>query len=975
MKIAGKTIFSQITFIILLIAFVVGALAVFIKMNSDRVLDQNLSYIGDAAEQTASRISDILRTAEGSIVNLAQLYGNTLTEPKVDQEVLDNMTTNALFDYMRFIDENGMACNINDDLIDLSDREYFISGMQGEKGLCYIDESRMTGEACINFYAPIYFENKIIGVLIGVYTAESMQKQTDASFFNTQAKTYLCDRDGAVLVSIGDDDAPDNILDYLSETDKVDDKYMTELTQSFADNISYGFFYEGYNGESSAYAANIEFNEWMLYQAFPSSVTKEMLNVSERAGIVLVISIICVFAAYIAFLLIQKRRQTKRLINENQDIKNIVRSSTRLFVRFMIADLKNDTYEYIEKNDGMPQNGVYSELIHYMDEKYVDEDDEEPMSETVSIKRIQERLTPSVEYLQYEYHIRRGEERWENASIIPLKRENGKVVSILYAIQDITALKLKERQTREALKSAFEAAEAANKAKSEFLSRMSHDIRTPMNAIMGMTTVAAMHIDEKERLLDCLNKITTSSRHLLALINDVLDMSKIESGNLTLSEEPFNLSEMTDSLLTIMHPQIKAKNQQLNMSISKIEHEDVIGDTLRLRQVFVNLMGNAVKFTPEGGTISLSIREINSDDKGMGCYEFVFGDTGIGMEESFLEKVFEPFTRSKASESAKIEGTGLGMPIARNIARMMNGDITVKSKIGEGTEFTVKVFLKIQDIDITDTRDLVDLRVLVADDDKDAVENTCDILDSIGMQATGVLSGTDAVREATEHHQQNKDFFAIVLDWKMPDKNGIQAAKEIRSIVGEGVPIIILSAYDWSEIEQEARSVGVNAFIAKPLFRSRLVYVLKSLAGAAEKSDASEIDTFRENQYTGKRILLTEDNELNREIAKELLEAIGVEVEMAVDGQEAVDIVSQKPPHYYDLIFMDIQMPRLNGYQAAEAIRALDRQDLKEIPIVAMSADAFSDDIQHAHESGMNDHVAKPVEIAKLSEALKKWLK
>ena len=986
MKFSGKALIGQIVFIAVLIAYIIVSLFVFIKINSDRVLAQNESYVADAAELSAQRISTALTNAQGNIINLASLFGSSL-ESENDianaNDILSELSDNSIFNFIRFIDKDGKTHTTEGEEVDLSDRDYFKEAMNGNSGLEYVDRPKYKEEEIyFDFYAPVYHKGEIVGIVVGVYTQENMRQNMATKFFDTDATTYLCDNAGNVLTYSGSpawignsEKFNNNIIEYYKSTTQFTGNVVQELQDALNSNNAYGFHFNGTKGESTGYAANVEYNDWMIIQIFPSSVTVGMTDVSQRAGIMLVAAIIIGFAAYVVFLLLLKHRQTVKLMNENQDTKNIIKSVTELFVRFMSADFKTDSYNYIEKSEGMPPSGSYSELLQFLSDKYIDEPNEEKMCETLSPANIQKRLTPKVEFLRYEYRINCGKERWESVSIIPLKREKGVPVQVLYAVQDVTELKTKEYQAREALKSAFEAAEAANRAKSEFLSRMSHDIRTPMNAIMGMTTVAAMHIDDKERLLDCLNKITTSSRHLLALINDVLDMSKIESGNLTLTEEPFSLSDMSDSLLTIMHPQIKAKEQHLNMSISKIEHEDVIGDTLRLRQVLVNLMSNAVKFTPEGGTIGLSIRELESKAKGMGYYEFVFSDNGIGMEQEFVDHIFEPFARSRTSEHEKIEGTGLGMPIARNIVRLMNGDITVKSEVGKGSEFIVRVYLKIQDVDISDTTSLGDLRVLVADDDKDAVENTCEILDSIGMQPTGVLNGTEAVAKATEYHEQNKDFFAIILDWKMPDKNGVETAREIRQRVGDDVPIIILSAYDWSEIEQEARSAGVNAFIAKPLFRSRLIYVLKSLVGDAPEDADTEIDLFRQNTYNGKRVLLVEDNELNREIAKELLTIIGVEVDMAVDGKQAVDVITSKPENYYNLIFMDIQMPNMNGYQATEAIRASGRQDLKDIPIVAMSADAFSDDIQHAHRAGMNDHVAKPVEIAKLSEALKKWLK
>ena len=388
----------------------------------------------------------------------------------------------------------------------------------------------------------------------------------------------------------------------------------------------------------------------------------------------------------------------------------------------------------------------------------------------------------------------------------------------------------------------------------------------------------------------------------------------------------------------------------------------------------MNIMGNAVKFTPEGGTISFSICERTSHIPGSGCYEFIFEDTGIGMKDEFIETIFEPFSRENSDSRQNIEGTGLGMSIANNIVRMMNGNIQVESTLGVGSKFTVQVYLKLQNAKTEAAECLKGLRVLVADDEPDACENACEILNSIGMSADGVLSGDEAIRKLTEIQKNGDHYDVVILDWKMPGKCGVETTREIRKQLGKALPVVILSAYDWSVIEQEAREAGVNAFIAKPLFKSRLVYVLKSLIEKQEGEEASDIDELGQKDYSGKRVLLVEDVDLNLEIAETLMEFIGIETETARDGQQAVDMLLEKPENYFDLVFMDIQMPVKNGYEAAKEIRASGREDLKTIPIVAMSADAFSDDIQRALAAGMNDHVAKPVELSKLSAAIEKWI-
>jgi len=965
----------QILFACILLAFVVLVFIIFTKENNERIIRQNENYVEDVTVQMAERIDDILTSAQDSINTMAYLYGNTLESPKVDAEALKDLTENSAFEYVEFVDKSGINITFEGKTADVSDREYYIEGMKGNTGVSMTLHSRITNETLVAFYTPLRYKGEIIGVLNGIYREEGMQRILSAEFFGTRAKTYLCAGDGTVISSVGDDNAPENMLEALPGTLKVSEESLKDIRQAFEKHESCGFRYDGKQGTGNAYLTGISQNDWMLMQTFPAAVTNNMIENANAAGIQLVVCLIFAFSIYILGLIFLNWKQRKLLISQKQEMSRIVDGVTNLFTRFIVVDLKNDTYKYLKgREKGNLAKGKYTDLVMNLSSRYAAEDDEEDMSSVIVKDYIQMHMDENTPYLQFEYRIQRETECWENMSILSLKRENGVPTIILLAIQNITELKREELRNRMALKEAFQAAEAANHAKSDFLSRMSHDIRTPMNAIMGMTTVAAMNIDDKERLKDCLNKITLSSRHLLALINDVLDMSKIESGKVTLSEEEFNIAKMLDNLLAIIHPQIQEKNQQLKVNISNIIHEDVIGDPLHLQQVFVNIMGNAVKFTPEGGTISLSICEKPSRMQGSGCYEFIFKDTGIGMKEEFVKTIFEPFSRENRAGNKNIEGTGLGMSIANNIVEMMNGKIQVESTLGEGSKFTVQVYLKLQNAKSEEVECLKDLRVLVADDEPDACENACEILNSIGMSSDGVFSGDEAIWKLTEAHENAEDYAVVILDWKMPGKCGVETAREIRKRLGEDIPIIILSAYDWSSIEQEAKEAGVNSFIAKPLFKSRLVYVLKSLVEKREGEEQSDIEELRQKDYSGKRILLVEDNDLNLEIAETLLEFIDIEVEAARDGQQAVDMLLEKPENYYDLVFMDIQMPNKNGYEATKEIRASAREDLKILPIVAMSADAFSDDIQRALSVGMNDHVAKPIELSKLSEAIEKWI-
>ncbi len=532
-----------------------------------------------------------------------------------------------------------------------------------------------------------------------------------------------------------------------------------------------------------------------------------------------------------------------------------------------------------------------------------------------------------------------------------------------------------QKEQKQLLQDALEAANRASAAKSDFLSKMSHDIRTPMNAIIGMTAIASAHADDPERVRDALGKISSSSRHLLGLINEVLDMSKVESGTISLAAEEFSLSDLLNTMLLIIQPQIKEHGHKLKVHIQDIRHEFVVGDSLRIQQVFLNLMSNAVKYTPDGGEISFTVRELPMSGNANGCYEFIVEDNGIGMSEEYLEHIFEPFSRAEDLRTSKIQGTGLGMAITQSIVQLMNGHIDVESKLGEGTRFTVTIYLRLQDVQDIDASGLADLSVLVVDDDADACESVCCMLDEIGMKATGCTSGREAVEAVRQAIDSERPFYAAIVDWKMPEMDGLETAKAIKRLTGDELPIIIFSAYDWSDIEIEARAAGVDAFIAKPVFKSGLVRTFQSLAGSAAASGQErEACPVLSEDFSGRRVLLVEDNDLNREIAREILEMAGLTVEEAENGKIAVEMFSASEIGYYNMILMDIQMPVMNGYESAMAIRSLNRSDAMRVPILAMTANAFVEDIQAAKAAGMNEHLSKPIDMQALEEALKKYL-
>ena len=967
----------DIVFIGAILVFVVYSFYTFTRDNNRRILEQNNQFIEDATRSTAARINDIIVTSQQSVEIMSQLFGSVMTKPTVDTEMLQEMVNRSSFDYVEFISRDGMDLTVDGRTADLSDREYFQLGMQGISGKCVVYNSRITNETLLIFYTPFYRKGEIIGVLSGILRGTTLESYLVTDFFGVEGSSYLLERNGNVILSAGDSSHPGNLLQTLEEKHRISPEDREKLDRALKEGSSTSFNYIGSKGAGSAYVTALEDGEWMLVQSFSSELTEKMARGADSAGIVLEIKLFAVFLLYIFYLVLKNRLRNSRLVSEKQEMSQIVGAVTKLFSRFALVDLEEDTYEYLDnKRSGAPIRGRYTDLVRYLEPRYLAEDENgEKIGTVISREYIQEHLTREIPYLQFEYQIDLDGRRWENMSVLCLEEKEGLASKILFAIQDVTSLKEREMQIRLALRNASEAAEAANRAKSDFLARMSHDIRTPMNAIMGMTTVAAMHIEDRDRLTDCLNKITISSRHLLALINDVLDMSKIESGKVKLSEEPFGMSDLVESIVTIIRPQVNSRGQRLKVHISDIRHENVIGDTLRLRQIFVNILGNAVKFTPENGSITFFIRERDSRIHGMGCYEFVCEDTGMGMDKDFLKTIFDPFTRSENSVNQQIEGTGLGMSITRNIVRMMEGDIQVESTPGKGSVFTVQVHLKLQDQETEDLQELKNLKVLVADDDESSCISACEILGSVGMKAEWVQSGEAAIERTQAVHGTQDDFAVVILDWKMPGgRDGVETAREIRRRIGDKLPIIILSAYDWTDVEAQAREAGIQAFIEKPLFRSRLVYALKSVLGGDETNVKQESSELKETSYSGKRILLVEDNELNREIAMELLSFTGVGVEQAENGKAAVDMVTEKPAGYYDLILMDIQMPVMNVYEAARLIRGMGREDTDRIPIVAMTANAFADDIKEALESGMNDHVSKPVEVSKLLETMDKWL-
>ena len=559
-------------------------------------------------------------------------------------------------------------------------------------------------------------------------------------------------------------------------------------------------------------------------------------------------------------------------------------------------------------------------------------------------------------------------------SFIMTREDDTGDIMVMVVAKDITSQVQKQREQTQALQDALMQAQHANRAKTTFLSNMSHDIRTPMNAIIGFATIAVSHIDNKEQVRDCLQKVLSSSNHLLSLINDILDMSRIESGKVQIKEQECNISEMMHNLLNIIQPQVKAKQLELFIDTFEVTNEDVIADALKMNQVFINLLSNAVKYTPAGGTISFRIMQKTTFHHGYGDYVFIVKDNGTGMSREFTEHIFEPFEREVTVTQSGIQGTGLGMAITKNIVEMMNGTISVESEAGKGSIFTVELTLKLQDVKKNEEqlKALDGLRALVVDDDLNVCDSVSKMLKQIGMRSEWTTSGREAAYRAKMAHGEGDSYHTYIIDWQMPEMSGVETARKIRSVVGDDAPIIILTAYDWTDIEEEAKAAGVTAFCAKPLFMSDLKSALLAANNLVEKED--EVASWTLADFRGKRILLVEDIELNREIAEVILTEAGFEVESAPDGTDAVAMMERAEENYYDAILMDVQMPIMNGYEATRAIRNMPREDVKTLPIIAMTANALEEDKEAALKNGMNAHIAKPLDMDIFISVLKKYI-
>ena len=828
-----------------LITSVVIAFVVFMNYNNREVVMEASSYLEGSAEDARSGVRDFLYENQ----KFAEMMGMVSGKGK--------MSSDSPFSYAGVADDRGniITSDIPSDLLpeNVSEESFFRRGKE-ESG--YVAVPRRDGrDGGIVFYSPADVGGETQGVFFGYCGEERIAREISDSVFGVSLNTFLFTDRGDIISSSGKRvlhrDA-ENIGELLGDDDLIEETERNKAQSAIDKGNSYTLAYRDGAGKSVMRVEPVGDGGLYIMQSFPSSVAASAAHSDNNAGLTLEITFIVIFLIYMGLMIVINYRRRKFLVQQNRELGYIVKGMVKLFDNFVVVNFKNDTYKFLmnEHREEIPQTGGYDKLAEYIADN-VSEDDRMRMISMLKKENIKSSMQAGKSDLIYEYRTADERRKWENLNIICLDEKHRVPARVLLVRQDVTGVKEEEERYRQALREAFALTEKANNAKSRFLSQISHDIRTPMNAIMGMTTLAMMNINDREKVKDCLDKISISSSHLLGIINKVLDMSEIESGRMGLTEKDFDLKELMRSLMAIFSSQAEEKKQDIKMDVD-IVNESVIGDPVRLQQVFVNILGNAIKFTPPGGSISVRVTEKEARIQGTGYYEFVFEDNGIGMSEEFTKKIFEPFARENSLGEGAVEGSGLGMSIAGSIIQTMNGSFQVESRIGEGSRFTVGLDLKLQE------------------------EKDVETEDAAGRKEEG-------------------------------------------------------------------------------------------------QDPAMDVNSLKEKDFSGTKALLVEDNELNMDIAAELLAMIGIETDKAVNGKEAVDKVREKGEGAYDMIFMDIQMPVMNGYEAAKEIRKTKGEYFSRIPIIAMSANAFTDDVEKVKEAGMNDYISKPVEVDKLIKAIETW--
>lgn len=824
-----------------------------------------------------------------------------------------------------------------------------------------------SGRLQATLWVPLYEDGVLRGSVYGDVLLNKYYSANVFTFYNGKGRTYLFDgADGRwILKSLGTDGLSTMQSDiYALLTESGNRPEDVSAFEQAVESRQIGTAAFNFNGEQSylCFMPLSSSSDWYVVTVIAKSeLLKESAQVQRMIKLMLLFFLCAILCTAVVFLKWQRRKIKFREANYREKLfANIFSNVDSVF---LIYDKGKKETVFVSDNIGRIL-GLKREALRADAEMLFDWcgiGEEDPIRLSFFDGTLNRTVTHEV-CVENEMGIK---ERHIRIELIPA--DMGQEIAML---TDITA----DKDIQNSLREAMQQAESASRAKNDFLSSMSHDIRTPMNGVIGMTAIAAAHLDDRNRVKDCLNKINEASAHLLNLINEILDMSKIESGKMELLSEPFNLGQMIQEVLDMNLLGIRQKNHTIQVHIHPMEHERVVGDPARMQRVVANLLSNAIKYTLDGGNIIVALMEKPPEIKGYGCYELTVQDNGIGMSREFQTRLFQPFEREDDQRVGKIQGTGLGMSIVKNIVTLMMGHIEVDSRKNLGTTFRVTVNLKLDACEEVSCEKLQKLPVLVVDDDRTVCETVSCMLGDIGMIGEWVDNGAAAVDMVSERHRMGEDYLAVLLDWRMPGMDGLETTRRIRAAVGPRVPVIILTAYDWSEIEAKALEAGVDAFMSKPVYKSKLAQKMVALvSGPAEASVLPE-QICNCKIPEGKQVLVVDDNQLNREIAIELLKLLKLNSVTAEDGIEAVEKFAESEPGFYDLILMDIQMPGMNGYEATRKIRAMAREDGRTIPIIAMTADAFAEDILASNAAGMNEHISKPISVEHLVQVLGRFL-
>lgn len=855
----GKKYWLSVAAFALVFIAVVVTLSTFMQQTSSRIVAQANQYVSDATAQSCVLVSTLMENTQKDIETIAALASEStdVTDIVTSEEWLLSVEETSPFDTIDFVDVNGMQHSLQHEPVNVSDRPYFKRAMAGESGIEAVFNTRMTHENLVYFFAPVRegSDGPIVGLLLAHFGENRLADLLTGDFFGFQSQVMLCLPTGEVVAASDSSSVGRNLL-VEAAADSSDSSGARDLERAFASHEAVTYSYEAARGTGSVCVREVPGLGWMVLETFPAAATEQMINEANEGGWTALFVVVVVFVLVIAGIIFYNNRRHRSLTRSMRDREDVQRGVAKLTERLVLMDLDADRFRYMSgpttPKDPYELEGSYASMIERLQDLVVGDEAKEEVGKLYDKHEIIDLMPPGTDEIRFEYQMDRGGDvKWEDINLICVQRDAaGMPTRLLYTTQDVTGLKQREKQLQLALEDSYRAAVAASNAKSDFLSRMSHDIRTPMNAIIGMTELARMNEGDWDKVDDCLAKIMLSSNHLLALINEVLDLSMIENGRLELTVGDVDLRALALEMETMFSQRCIESGIEFVTEFEGLAHPVVEGDELRLQQVFMNMIGNAVKFTPAGGSVSLRIVERASRVEGTSDYEFVFADTGCGMAPEFVRHVFEPFTREHDSRTESVEGTGLGLSIAQSVISLMGGTIDVESEPGRGTVFTVRASMR-----------------YAAD------------------EAQGGSAG-DAVEAVSSRE--------------------------------------------------------------------------------AEEGDPSPSRV----NLDGARVLLVEDNELNSEIAAALLESLGATVEAVENGQEALDALDASDPGHFDVVLMDIQMPVMNGLEATRRIRESEREDVRVLPVVVLSANAFTEDVQESKRAGADDHLSKPISIRDLAATL-----